>query len=135
MMSNMQPNVFSNPQTAYRQAAVETASPDKLLIMLYTGAIKFLRLAEKALEENRYEEANNSLVRVGDIINELNTTLDMEAGGEIAVNLRSLYDFYYGEVVKANIKKDPDYLRPVIEFFEAFRDMWIETARIVRMGA
>ena len=42
--------VYGNPQAAYKQTAVETASPEKLLVMLYTGAIKFLRQAEKALE-------------------------------------------------------------------------------------
>ncbi|UWG98312.1 flagellar export chaperone FliS [Dehalobacter sp. DCM] len=134
-MSTMQQNIYNNPQAAYKQAAVETASPDKLLIMLYTGAIKFLRLAEKALQENKLEAANNHLIRVGDIINELNTTLNMEAGGEIAANLRALYEFYQGEVIKANIKKDPAYLQPVIEFFEAYRDIWMETARIIRVGA
>lgn len=131
----MQQGVYSNPQTAYKQTAVETASPEKLLVMLYAGAIKFLRQGEKALEEKRYEDAHNSLTRVGDIITELNMTLDLEAGGEIAANLRELYTFYFGEIVKANIKKDPSFLQPVIEFLEAFRDAWIEAAKTARMGA
>jgi len=127
--------VYGNPQAAYKQTAVETASPEKLLVMLYTGAIKFLHQAEKALQEENLGEANNSLIRVGDIITELNSTLNMDAGGEIAANLRDLYNFYYGEVIKANITKDATLLKPVIEFFTTFRDVWAEAAKIKRIGA
>ncbi|NLI94164.1 MAG: flagellar export chaperone FliS [Peptococcaceae bacterium] len=135
MNAVQQQGVYTNPQAAYKQTAVETASPEKLLVMLYAGTVKFLHQAEKALEEKRYEDAHNSLMRVGDIITELNMTLNLNEGGEIAVNLRELYNFYFGEVVKANIKKDASYLKPVIDFFETFRDVWVETARIARMGA
>jgi flagellar protein FliS len=135
MNTARQQGVYGNPQAAYRQTAVETASPEKLLIMLYSGTVKFLRQAEKALREKKYEEAHNNLLQVGDIITELNSTLNLEEGGEIAVNLRELYTFYYGEIVKANLKKDAAYLEPVIEFFESFRDTWMEAAKMVRMGA
>lgn len=134
-MSNLLQGQYANPQAAYKQASVETASPEKLLVMLYAGAVKFLRQAEKALQENKHAEAHNSLTKVQDIISELNITLNMEQGGEIAVNLRELYTFYFNEVVQANLKKDASKLIPVIEFFETFRDVWMETAKLARMGA
>lgn len=134
-MSTMLQGSYGSPQTAYKQVSVETASPEKLLVMLYTGVIKFLRQGEKALEENNIEEAHNRLTKAQDIIAELNMTLNMELGGEIAINLRHLYTFYYSEVVQANLKKDASLLQPVIEFFESFRNVWIETAKITRMGA
>ena len=134
-MSNTLQRQYANPQAAYKQTAVETASPEKLLVMLYAGGVKFLRQAEIALKENNHVEAHNSLTKVQDIISELNITLDMERGGEIAVNLRELYTFYFNEVVQANLTKDPSKLIPVIEFFETFRDVWMETAKIARMGA
>ncbi len=124
-----------NPQNAYKQVAVDTASPEKLLVMLYTGIMKFLRLAEKALEEKKMDEANENLTKVQNIIIELYSTLDVEKGGEIAVNLQDLYLFYYGETIKANLSKDVAYLKPVIKFFEIFRDVWIDAAKIARMGA
>jgi flagellar protein FliS len=62
---------MSNTQAAYKQTAVETASPEKLLVMVYAAAVKFLRQAEKALAENRYEDAHHFLTKVGDIITEL----------------------------------------------------------------
>ncbi|HHV65634.1 MAG TPA: flagellar export chaperone FliS [Peptococcaceae bacterium] len=134
-MNVSQANPFVNPQAAYKQTAVETASPEKLIIMLYAGAIKFLRQAEKALEEKRYEDAHHFLVRVGDIITELSLSLNMEEGGTIALNLRELYTFYLGEVVKANVKKDAAYLKPVLDFFETFKEVWVETAKLAKMGA
>ena len=126
---------YGNPQTAYKNTAVQTATPEKLLVMLYTGEIKFLRQGQKAIENKNYEEAHNSLKKAQDIISELNITLNMEKGGEIAVNLRQLYNFYYGEVLKANLKKEASFLKPVVAFFESYRDIWIETAKLARMGA
>jgi flagellar protein FliS len=126
---------YNNPQTAYQQIAVGTATPEKLLIMLFSGQIKFLRQAEQALKEKKYEEAHNLLLKAGDIITELNMTLDLEAGGELAANLRALYQFYHGEIIKANTNKDPSYLGPVIAFFESFRETWVEAAKKVRLGA
>lgn len=126
---------YSSPQAAYKQASVETASPEKLVAMLYGKTVVLLRQAEKAIAENKYEECHNSLSKVRAIICELNRTLDMEQGGEIAENLRKLYDFYYMEVVKANVKKDAAFLQPAISFFESLRDIWLDICRNSCLGA
>lgn len=115
-------------QTAYKQTAVETASPEKLLIMLYNGALRFLHKGEKALLEESYEEANENLIRALDIVAELNATLNMEAG-DIAVNLRDLYNFYAREILSANIKRDPAFLKPAIDFFGEFTQVWTDASR------
>ncbi|MBC7460836.1 MAG: flagellar export chaperone FliS, partial [Thermoleophilia bacterium] len=73
---------------AYRVNAVETASPEQLTLMCYDGALRFMRRAAKALEDGDLAGANNATGRAQAIINELNVTLDMERGGEIARNLR-----------------------------------------------
>jgi flagellar protein FliS len=117
----------SASQSVYKQTAVETASPEKLLIMLYKGAVRFLHMGEKALTDQDYETANESLTRALDIVAELNATLNLEAG-EVAVNLRDLYFFYAREITSANVKRDPAYLKPVIEFFVEFSDVWTEAA-------
>ncbi|MCM1565403.1 MAG: flagellar export chaperone FliS [Dehalobacter sp. 4CP] len=135
MNTALQQNAYQNSQTAYKQASVETSSPEKLITMLYSKVILLLHQTEKAFEEKKLEEIHNNLLRVQDIISELDRTLDMENGGEIAQNLRELYRFYYMETIKANVKKDASFLPPVLNFFEAFRDVWIEAARISRLGA
>ncbi len=67
---------------AYRTNAVETASPEQLTLMCYDGALRFMRRAAKAIDEGDLAEASNATGRAQAIVNELNITLDMEAGGE-----------------------------------------------------
>lgn len=123
----------SNPYAKYKQTEMETSTPDKLLIMLFEGGIRFLTRAQSALQNKDYELANKWLLKIQDILSELMITLDMEQGGEIAVNLYELYDFYRNEVIEANLKKDPVRLEPVLEFFHLFRDTWVEVSKKARM--
>lgn len=132
-MLNTMPN--ANAYANYKQASVETATPEKLLLMLLDGGIKFLNQGNLAIEKRDYSSANKWLVRVQDILFELMMTLDMEKGGEIASNLYKLYDFYRNEVIKANISKDAKLLQPVFDFLRLYREMWAEAARIARIGA
>jgi len=125
------PNAYAN----YRQSSIGTATPEKLLLMLFDGGIKFLNLGKQAIEQKDYSSTNKNLVKVQDILFELMVSLDMDKGGEIAANLYKLYDFYRNEVIKANIAKDAELLPPVLEFLRLYRDMWAEVARTARIGA
>lgn len=116
----------SGAYAAYKKTATETASPEKLLIMLFDGGIKFLSQAQTALADKDYEKANNLLIKVQDILGTLMDTLNFEQGGEIAKNLYTLYSFYKGEVLMANIEKDSERLFPILKFFQSYREMWIE---------
>ena len=121
-----------NPYAAYRQTAAETATPERLLLMLFDGAIKFVRQAELAIQNKDLTAANGYLLKVQDIFTELIVTLDMEQG-EVAKNLYRLYDFYRSETITANIKKDANRLQPVLEFLLAFREVWAEAAKQARL--
>ena len=103
----------------YKQVQVKTANKKKLLIMLYQGCIKFLRLGKKSIEDEDIQGANNYIIRSQDIIRELMNTLDCEKGGEVADNLYSLYDFMNRQLIEANINKD-------IEKIEVVEDMMLE---------
>ncbi|MCL1790425.1 MAG: flagellar export chaperone FliS [Peptococcaceae bacterium] len=122
------PGYEKTSQTVYKQTAVETASPEKLVVMLYNGALKFLNKGEKALLAETFEEANEALTRALDIVVELNATLNLEAG-EIAVHLRDLYNFYAREIIAANIERDASHLGPVIDFFTEFALVWAQVAK------
>ena len=102
----------------YQEVAITTQSRGKLVVMLYDGAIKFLKLAIRELEAGNVQEKWNYIKKALDIIDELNAVLDMEAGGEIAVNLRSLYTFMTRHLNSANIKKDPEMIKEVIQLLE-----------------
>lgn len=125
--------LMSNPYHKYKQSAVETAPPDKLLLMLYDGAIKFLLQAQQSMEKRDYEASHRLNLRVQEIILELNTTLDMSYG-EIPQRLRSLYNFYYQQLILANIKKDPKMMEPVLSFLQEYRILWEEAMRLSKSG-
>lgn len=120
----------ANPWESYQSISLETASPGKLVLMLYDGALKFL---EQALEGFGYEDplmmnqtVHNNLVRAQDIISELNATLNMEAGGELAKVLRDLYIYLGNRLWDSNLKKDRKGVDEVILRVTDLRDAWAE---------
>ena len=76
---------------AYHHNSVTTAAPEQLVVMLFDGALKFSRRAVAAYEAGQRPQATQNISRMTSIVNELNASLDMEAGGAIAENLRSIY--------------------------------------------
>ncbi len=113
-----------NGVEAYQNAAVTTQSKGRLLVLLYDGAIKFMRLAIKELEKNNYEAKGRYINRAQDIINELDAVLDVDAGGEIATNLRKLYCFMNNRLSEANIKRDPQIIHEVITLMDELNQSW-----------
>ena len=113
-----------NGVTAYRDTTVTTQNKGRLIVLLYDGAIKFMRLAIKELEAGNYEAKGQYVNRAQDIINELNAVLDTDAGGEIATNLRKLYCFMNNRLSQANIKRDPQIIRDVIILMEELNRSW-----------
>mgnify|MGYP000695156436 CR=1 FL=1 len=115
----------------YKQVQVKTANKNKLLIMLYQGCIKFLRLSKKSIEKDDIEEANNYIIRSQDIIQELMNTLDMEKGGDISNNLYQLYDFMNRQLIKANVNKDVEKIEVVEVMMKELLDTWKEAIQKV----
>ena len=113
-----------NGIAAYQDNTVTTQSKGRLIVLLYDGAIKFLKLAIQELEANNHEAKNNYLNKAQDIINELNAILDMDAGGEIATNLRKLYCFMQSRLSQANIKCDSQMIHDVIKLMEELNQGW-----------
>ena len=96
-----------------RSAASEDISKDRLLIMLYDGAIKFLHLAARGIKEKRHDLKGHYISKVMAIITELTTALDMERGGEISANLASLYTYMIKRLTEANMKSDVEAVEEV----------------------
>jgi len=117
----------SNPYKQYQQTAVETASPERLIIMLYDGAVKFINQAKISMNEGNIEETNKALLKTQDIISELMIGLNMEIG-EVAQNLYNLYDYFKRRLVEANTKKDIAILDEVLGHLVELRDTWVAAA-------
>jgi flagellar protein FliS len=109
---------------AYQDSAVTTQSKGRLIVLLYDGAIKFMKLAIKELQANNFEAKGKYINKAQDIINELNAVLDINTGGEIAANLRKLYCFMNNRLSEANIKRDPKIIQEVIELMEQLNQSW-----------
>ncbi len=114
--------VMTNAYERYKTQDVSTASPVALIVMLYNGCIKQLKLSRIAIENKDYEGANNSLKKAQDIVSELMMSLDLRY--EISNNLMSLYRFIYGELVSINISKKTEKIEPVIKILSDLRDAW-----------
>lgn len=116
----------ANAYNAYKNNQVMAASKSKLVIMLYDGAIKNLKLAEIALQEKQIEKVNTYLKKTQDIIAEFMSTLNFEAGGDIAKNLYQLYEYMYNKLIRANIDKDAEGIIEVKKYLEELRDTWAQ---------
>jgi len=108
---------------------VKTASPAKLVELLYMKAIEVIDEAMELTDEKKYTEANEKLKRAQDIIMELNLSLDMEKGGQIAQNLRALYNYMFQRLVEANVRKDKEIMKEVKGYLEELLDVWREVLK------
>jgi flagellar protein FliS len=108
----------------YQDTAVSTQNRGRLIVMLYDGAIKFLRQAILNLQQGDFAAKGQHISRAQDILFELNTVLDMDKGGQIAENLRSLYTFMQRHLNEASIRKDPQMIQEVIGMLEELNQSW-----------
>ena len=113
----------------YQKVQVTTADRLKLVVMLYDGAISYLKTAIKYLEENDMAAKGIYISKAQDIIDELNNSLNLNEGGEIASTLRKIYNFLYFYLVKANLKKDPKMIKEVIDILSTLREAWDEISK------
>jgi flagellar protein FliS len=114
----------------YIEQMVLTASPAKLIELLLQKAISVIDEAKNYIDEKDYNNANAKIVRAQDIVMELNLALDIEKGGEIAKNLRALYNYMYRTLVEANIKKDKKMLDDVKSLLEDLLSTWREAMKL-----
>ncbi|MCK8827029.1 flagellar export chaperone FliS [Natroniella acetigena] len=122
----------NNPYQKYKNAQYETASQEKLVIMLYNGAIKFAKQAKAEIDNKDFMAVNEKLKRAQAAIMELMTSLDMDRGGEVAENLYSLYDYMYSRLIRANVKKDPAIIDEVVDLLTELKDGWSEAIKEVK---
>ena len=107
-----------NAHNTYQTVQVTTTDKGRLLLMMYEGAIKFLRQAKSGLEENDIAKFCRFLSKAQAIISELMNTLDFEKGGTIARDLDRLYDFMLFYLTEANLYRDVKRVNKTIGLIE-----------------
>ncbi len=108
----------------YKKQEIQTASPGKLIVMLYDGAIKQIDIAIDAYEEQNYEGKVQAISRCRDIILELIGALDFEKGGKIAENLQSLYVYILNRLKAADIERNHQTLAESRRILVDLRGAW-----------
>jgi flagellar protein FliS len=114
---------YAGANRAYTESSILTAPPERLVVMLYDGAIRFLKQAAVAERSGQQQMFLDRLRRAEAIIDELNVTLDMSQG-EVAARLRSIYLFCKRHLVQAHIKRDADHIDTVIRLLSDLRESW-----------
>lgn len=123
----------NKPWESYRKVATQTATPGQLVLMLYDGAIGF---SEKAIAGFSHTDpalfnqtVSNNILRAQAIIHEMNASLNMQAGGEVAANFRRLYNYLYRRLRDANRAKNKEPIDETIKHLRVLRNSWAEMLR------
>ena len=106
---------------AYLQTQVSTTTQGDLLLLLYDGAIKFLKQAKEKIREKNYAEKGLLISRAIDVISELDASLNPQKGGDLADNLHNLYFFCNTRLLKANLKMDIGLIDEVVKILTGLR--------------
>lgn len=118
----------ANPWKSYRQIATQTAPPGQLVLMLFDGAILSLDRALLGFNCSEVGERNtaihNNLQRAIDIIRELNSSLDLDAGGQLAGTLRNLYSYFERRLLESIRKKSRNGIEEIMPMVKQLRDAW-----------
>jgi flagellar protein FliS len=119
-------NPYAGPQ-AYRDSAVLTAAPEQLVVMLYDGAVRFLRQAELAMGEGAWLHSYEKLARGEAILDELLATLNMDTG-EIAERLQAIYIFCKKTLIEARVQRSGEKVGQVVALLVNLREAWAKLA-------
>ena len=114
----------------YMADSITTASPGRLLVMLYDRLVQDIAQGEEAIREGNRSVAAERLMHAQDIVSELLATLDLTAW-EGAANVAALYRWMLQELVQANIKQDAAKAASTKDLATELRDAWREAAMAV----
>jgi len=124
---------YAQVRRSYQKIAAETVNPGQLTLMLFDGTVRFLEKALTGFELHDPLEfnqtINNNIQRAQAIIRELNSVLDMRAGGEFSDNMRQLYTYLDRRLQESNIRKRKTGVQEALRLVTTLRDGWAEMLR------
>ena len=122
--------MLQNAAQTYQSNQVTTATPADLTLMLYNGALKFIKQTKLAIEEQNIVKAHEASLKVQNILYELMSTLNKEY--TISKEFSRLYEYMLQRTIEANMRKDLEVLNEVEDLFMQFRDVWKEAMLITK---
>ena len=116
--------VRGNPRRQYKEVYLAASSPEETVLMLYDGAIRFLKEAAAEISKNNITAKIHFVEKVEKIIEYLQSCLDRENGGEIAENLHRLYEYMLVRLTEANFYNDVARLEEIAKLIGTIREGW-----------
>ena len=117
-----------NGSSVYKEISISTSSPTNLVVLLYQGALRFLREAADDIRRQDYVHKRQSIDRAIAIVHYLQSTLDTEKGQEIARELNRLYDYIATRIYDGSARLDTKPLEEVIKLLETLLSGWEQIA-------
>lgn len=121
-----------NGYNQYQQNQLLTASPAKLLLLAYDGAIRFCRIASEKMAENKLEEQSININKALAIVSELMSTLKEDVDPLLCGRLKSLYCYVVEKLAFANMNQDQTQLGEAIKILLQLRETWAEADRMLQ---
>jgi flagellar protein FliS len=114
---------------AYLQTHVQSRSPLELVVMLYDGLLRFLGDAGSAIDAGDLPAKRDGISKALAVVSELQSTLNMEQGGTVAVSLDALYTYLNGRLLDATMQNDRAPLDESARLLRPLREAWAEIAK------
>lgn len=108
-------NPYNKYIKQYQTSNITTATPEKLMIMLFDAAIQFLQKAKAAIAEKNLAERSANIEAARKIVRELMRTIDLENGNDVSKSLFKLYNKMAMNLIKANVSKNSNLIDEVLE--------------------
>jgi flagellar protein FliS len=113
---------------AYRTVDAQSRSPIELVVMLYDGAIRFLGEARDAHERQDHRGRATGISKAMAIVGELRSTLNLDDGSSLALELDRLYDYMFGRLLEVTTKKDLSGIDEVQRLLVTVREGWVQVS-------
>jgi len=123
--------LINSPLQKYQQSQFQT-SPEQLLIMLYDGAIRFVKLGITGIEEANYEKSNTNLCKGQAVLHELIAALNMDY--QVAKTLYQVYEYMIHQLIQSNLKKDVRPANEVLSHLQELREAWDTAIKSLGQG-
>jgi flagellar protein FliS len=123
-----------NPYATYKQQSVSTMTNVEIVIKGYDECVKLLNRAVQYIEAKELVQAHNSLDKASELVLAFRTSLDMSAGGEISKNLDSLYEYYFNQIITADMKKDVSIIHAILPDLMELRDAFVQISAMPKVG-
>ena len=113
----------------YREMEIRTATPEMVVVKLYEGALRFIRTAKASQDSGKIAARATAIGKALAIVNELQHSLNLKQGGEIAKNLDALYFYVTDRLLEANVRGTVQPLDEASGVLSTLNEAWVEISK------